>query len=395
MPYPVLSPGEIAQINLEKTKIQGQIDALNNAIPAGNARVAELDVLDGSFKKFFDYFNDDIITHYDEELRALNGTYIDEPIVEQDILDAANGIGRICPSLPATDIVRIPEFDGGNTLVDPLNEIQQFTNQDEYLDLLQNGSGAGGATVTATTLTTSVVTESSTSVDISDAVGPIAFAIGNKLILGGAIVEITSVVDNTAVPLTPPFLFTIGFDFILKGSASSGSVVTTDFFGFSDGQRTAKSGSPQEVMDNLVLKLQDSLNARLANLASQSAAITANEDDDHENKTTLQNNISASQSFINGYLPGTDISDIGIASLDNEKSIRLPQVTTRVSTVLAAYTGQTQNYYDQRYTFANDRANTQRGTLKQKQFELANIANIGDIIVDLQAQLDSYNNLVP
>jgi len=122
MPAPTLSPAEIAQLEAEAEKQQGFADSLAAQVPAKTARAAELAVADGGFKKFFDYYNDEIIGQYDAEYRALNGRYIVDPITEADVEGPANidGSVRTTPTLPDTDVIRVAEFDGDTDYTDEI-----------------------------------------------------------------------------------------------------------------------------------------------------------------------------------------------------------------------------------------------------------------------------------
>jgi hypothetical protein len=190
------------------------------------------------------------------------------------------------------------------------------------------------------------------------------FAIGNKIVLGGnCAVEITSVTDNTAIPLTPPFLFTLGITFLTGTTASSGSQVYDTWSGFSNAERTAKTAAFQGLMDSLIADLELALNTRITRLDTQTSEINANGDDSFTNKSTVLNEISTSKSFIQGYLTTTDISDTGVGSLNTEKGVRQPQVTARISAIVGAYTAPV-HLYDKRYEFAKGRGSTSIGTLR-------------------------------
>src|SRR3990172_6387187 len=110
MPVPILTAEEIAELIQLRDQQQGFADLLNAQIAQKAARAAEAAIRDGAFKKFFDYYKDDIIGQYDAEYRALDGRYIVSPIVEADVIGPAevNFAVRTTPSLPATDIIRVP-----------------------------------------------------------------------------------------------------------------------------------------------------------------------------------------------------------------------------------------------------------------------------------------------
>ena len=392
MAAPILTDAERAQLEKERDAQISLRDVSLAAVPAKIARAAELAVADGSFKKFFDYYNDDIIAQYDAEKRALNGDYIDAPIVEADITEPANQnlTHRTAPALPDTDLLRIAEFDGGPLLVDPLNETQAISDQADVEDVLENGVAGTTPTVTATSLTASNLDSNSTTLDMIDATGPMAFVIGDILVVhdGGsdaAVIEVTGVTDNAGGD--PPYDITLDIIFHVEpsGTISSGADVIGGFSGFNNTERTNKVASDsnlQPVIDSLITSLEIELNLRLTSLSEQLVALGLNQDPDAvaEIATTI-GLVNTSDSFIDNYLLTTDISDTGLASLASERGSRGSEITTRVSQINANYTGQTENYYDRRYNSGNDRANLSRGTLRLQK-------NAEDGAVNAQARAD-------
>ena len=91
----------------------------------------------------------------------------------------------------------------------------------------------------------------------------------------------------------------------------------------------------------------------------------------------------------------TDISNTGISSLSSERATRSGQLTTRLSQILAAYTGQTENYYEQRYQTANNRGNTQRGTLRAVENAKAVKTTLQNMAAGLQGANAALNSIIP
>ncbi len=405
MAAPTLTQEEIDILNAEKTTQEGVATTFAAAVPAKNARAADLAVQDGAFKKFFNYYNDDIIGQYDTERKALDGLFIISPIVEDDILKPANlEAHRTTPSLPATDIIRIVEFDGGGTDTSVINESQHITDQSPIEDKLQNGVSGTSPTTTITSLTNSVLTSSSTTLNMLDATGPMSFTIGDVFVVhdGGtdaAVIEVTSVLDNGGG--NPPFDFTLGI--IVKvapsGTLASSSSVKHPFSGFTDAERNTKTATDtdfQPLMDSLVASLQAILALRLARLAEQIAAIDANADPDAVAElASAKTDAQTSDTFITNYLVSTDVSDTGLTSLSTERGTRSTEITTRIAQIVANFTGQTENYYNRRFETGNDRGSTSRGTLRlQKNVEQGAIQ--AQFYADnAQALVDAIDALLP
>lgn len=404
MAGPTLTPEEIAQLQAERAKQVNIRDAMLAAVPQKAARTAELAVADGSFKKFFDYYNDDIIGPYDAERKALDGNYIASPVVEADITNPASLIAsRTTPSLPDTDIIRIAEFDGGPLVVDADNESQHISDQADAEDALVNGFAGTSPTVTATSLTNSAFGPTDTTLDVEDATGPMSFAVGDVFVIhdGGtnaAILKVTNVTDNAGGD--PPYDLTLEVEVLVApaGTIAIGSDIIDSFTGFNNTERTNKVASLSElqpVMDALISNLEGLINNRILRLDDQLTALAAQQDPDATAEiATAQTDVNTSKTFINNYLLTTDISDTGISSLSTERGTRSSQVSTRIAQIINNYTGQTENYYDKRYQFANDRGNTSRGTLRiQKNSEQGGeqAQNLADAA---QAQIDSIDGIL-
>lgn len=406
MAKPIPSAPQIVAINQEISAQTNQVASLVASAAAQTAVIAQKGLIDDAFKDLFGWYNDAVIGKYDAERRAINGSYIANPVAEADIVNVAASppAGRLVPTPPTTAIVRIAEFDGTAYMsTDPSNELQRISDETQAITYLTVGVPGGSPTVTATTLTTTSFSAGSTTLGISDATGPASFSNGDVILVGGGgdagVAIVTSVTPGVGVP--PPYLFTLGINVVIppSGTVSSGAVVKAGFSGFTNGERTAKTATDpnqQGIMNALILQLQTALNARLTTLAAQLAALNANDDPDGvANITTAKSNVTAAQSFINAYLVTTDISDTGIGSLTTEYGARTTYLSTRVSQIIAAYTGQTENYYDARYNTANNRGDTSRGSLRAK----SNAQNVQDVLNNLVAGIGqtvaALNSILP
>lgn len=403
MPGPTLSPAEIAQLQAEKAKQENFRDAFLAAVPAKTARAAELAVADGAFKKFFDYYNDDIISQYDAERKALNGQYIAAPITEADIEGPAevDGSVRTTPAMPVTDIIRVPEFDGGPLIVDSVYEQLHITDQAQIETTLQ--TGYGGTAPAATVLTNTAITPSSTTLQLKDLTTTFSITPNTVLIVSDgvnlAVVKILTFVMQVS-PVPPPYIADCTIELLVppSGTISAGEQLLA-FNGFNNTERTTKTASNpdlQPLMDYLIDQLELQINNRIARLNEQLPALAANQDPDGTvNITTATTNVNSSKTFLNNYLLTTDISNTGLSSLSTERGTRGGQITTRLAQIVAAYTGQTENYFDRRYQVANDRANTARGTLRLQKATEQSIDQLGDYADGAQDAIDAIDALLP
>jgi hypothetical protein len=398
MSFPILTDQEKKDVNKEKTTQTNLKATMLSQIPANQATADHYQSVDNAFKKFFSYYNLDIIGQYDSERRSIDGNYIVSPISETDIVNTAQVLAdRTTPVLPSTDIVRVPEFDGSPLIIDTNNELQNILNQAVYENTLVSGYPPG--TYPSTLKTNSVVIPSSTSIDLKDTVTLISIAINDVFVLSTlsdfAICKVTSVTPGS---LVSPYTSTVGITFITAPSVSIPSATTLlGFSGFTNSERISKTASDsnyQPLMNQLILSLQNAINARLANQVTQTTALNANQDPDAVTQiATTLSQVSASTTSLTNYLITTDISNSGIASLAAERATRTTQLNTRVTQIVNNYTNQTKNYYNERYTFANDRANTARGSLRLYYASLQAITTAQGYATQSQNMIDALNSI--
>lgn len=404
MAGPVLTPDEIAQMQKEATKAKAAAETFTAQIAAQQARALELAKVDSAFKKFFDYYNNDIITHYDSEKRAINGSFITSPITEADIqASGALSGGRIQPSLPATDVIRIPEFDGGGLSVTPdaNNELQFIADQAIQEDVLVNGYG--GTAPSLTTVTATAITPSSTTLQLTNPSATYSIAPGTVLIVSSmsdfAVVRIDTFVMQTT-PVPPPYIANCNITLLVPptGTIASGQTLTA-FTGFTNTERTNKTTTNPQMqgfMNYLIAQLQSKINGRITTLNSQLAAIALNQDPDGVAALAqATTDVNASKTFLTNYLVSTNISNSGLGTLSTERGSRTTQANARVAAITAAYTGQSKNYYNERYNAANNRGNTSRGSLRlQKAAEQAGAASAG-FAATLTDQANAIGSILP
>jgi hypothetical protein len=407
MAKPTPNPAQIAAINAEVAALTNQQTSLVDSAAAQGPIIAQKQLIDDAFKNLFNWYNDAIIKRYDAERKAINGSFIASPVVEADILGVAQNppTGRLVPTPPATAVVRIPEFDGtAYTSNDPLHELQHLTDEEPWISYLQTGVPGTLPTVTLASQTASALTPSSTTLAVTSATGPMIITAGDILIVhnGGTDAAVVKVLTATpTIPPPPPYAFALTIEVMIPptGTIASGSTLLAGFTGFTNSERIAKvttNPNLQPIMNMLIAKLKAPLNARLPVIATQLVALNANEDPDGvADITTAKTNALAAQTFINNYLLTTDISNTGLASVFSERSNRTTYLNTRISQILAAYTGQTENYYDFRYNTANNRGDAVKGTLRA----LSNAQNVQTVLNSLSSSITStvsaLNGILP
>lgn len=404
MAKPTPSPDQLAALNAEIAGNNAQTAALLDSVPLQDPIIEQKQKVDDAFKALFAYYNTDIIGQYDIERKAINGTYVANPIVEADILGVGSNppTGRLVPTPPTTDIVRVAEFDaGGYTSTMPNYEQLHIADQADVEDVLVNGYGAGTYPMTLETFT--ALTPTSTALSLEDASVAISGITGGTVfvVLGVGDLAVVKVI-STSVPVgtPPPYKLDLVIELIVPPTGTIAAGANLDAFtGFTNPERTSKTASDpdfQPLMDYLIAELEDRINDRISRLNEQLPALAANQDTDGAaNIATATTNVNTSKTFLTNYLVTTDISNTGLASLSTERATRSGQLTTRLAQILAAYTGQTEDYYEQRYQTANNRGNTQRGTLRAVENAKAVKTVLQNMAAGLAGANAALNSIIP
>lgn len=402
MAKPTPSPDQIAAIQSTVNDQTTQQAALTETAGLQDAVIDKAMKVDQAFKDLFNWYNDAIIGKYDAEKKAINGVFVTSPVVEADIIGVAANppSGRLVPTPPSTSIVRIPEFDGGNTSVAADYEQKHITDQAAIENTLQNGYPA--ASFNVTTETDSALTGASTTLDITDPTAAVGLAPNDIVVVEGiteiAVIKILTITPAVGTP--PPYDYTATIQVLVPptGTIAAGAEFA-NFTGFTNAERTTKVASDalyQDFLDYLITSLQAEINKRLLRLGEQITALNANEDPDGvANINTAKTNAMNNQTFLNNYLLTTDISNTGLTSLSSDRSSRSGFLTTRLGQITAAYTGQTENYYDQRYTTADNRGNTQRGTLRAQSNAASVKSDMLGMAAGLSGSISALNGILP
>lgn len=413
MAIPTITPEELELLEKERTKLITIRDGLIEAKATKEAKIIEMTELDSVFSKFWLYFNDTIVNNYDREWQNLNGRYFpgyyeptEDPnvsiwipegnIVEHDLEMAAraNRHGRLTPNMPDTDLIRIPQFDGGLTGTTPNNELDNSTATTELLDIFRNG--VSGTVNTA--VTTSSLTPTSTSCTFSQTPA-VTLQVGETYVIqSGANVAIIKILNVRDVfPVGPTYTGTLDIEYIMAPTSTLGSgQAFATFSGFSNSDRISKTTSNQNLMDAMLAQLNSLVEAWEDNITSQITHLSNNEDEFQQPEIlSALSNANAAFSFVNAYHASLDISNSGISSVSGFIATRTPQIAARVAQISAAYTGGGINYYDERYKYANIRANTAGGSLRSLRVAEDTLSTLDDMIADAQAAVDAIDGVLP
>lgn len=439
-----LTQAQKDQLLAEKQTSQNQIDKYDSIAPKRAEKLAEKQLIDDGFAAGFNYY-DGIITSYEDEREELTGDYVEDPVVEADINNPASLLpSRTTPVNPVTDIIRISQFDG-TPLINTANEIPGvqsdigttqldiepywIAKQAEIEDWLVNGFGGTSPTITMTMTVTDAITPSTTQITIESSAmtETFNFQVGDTFVIYDGSTQVGVLVTNvvsqnngdpdagfctgednppqtdqtsceadngtwTSDPQAPGAVLDIIV--LTNGSVGAGGDLDSSWAGYSNADRAAKIDSTDgytAMLLDLEALLETNMNNRIAKLDAQETALQNNDDPDLD--ASALTDVQTSRTFLNNYLITTDLSNVGLDSLSSERATRSGQISTRITAINAAFTGQPSgNFYDLRYTSANDRGNTSSGTLRILRFEEATDAVIADIraqLVDKIASIDS------
>ena len=409
----------VDQQNINKT-----IADLNNQVTQANKNLTQyntvdLPALESSNTTNYNYYykQDGIINFYANEINAMvGGPYVTDPVTEADLTNITGG--RLWAD-GATQLIRIPEFDGGGVLASyPDYEQIRLQNYMPFENYLTHGLQT---TTAISGVTNSSITPSSSSVTFHFNVHPIA---GNQFVIydvgsnqsfigacstvtdnassssqtsgtltvgihytisnyqtgddftnvGGSNVTGSHFIATGTTPAiwtfgstvnssTPATLWTANFSFVtaITGTIPSGAHFIGTWTGFTNAERTAKHATQtfyQEIMNGLISNLKTHINAQIGFEQAQKTAIVGNLDP--AMAVTALPNINTVINFYTNYVNNPDISDAGFTTLNNQNTARLSQITARVGVINAALPA----FYDKRYYWAVQRSGS-GGTLGQ------------------------------
>ena len=439
-----LTASQKAELQTERNKLQSRIDKYNSIAGDRVTKEASRQEVDSAFQTAFLYW-DGIVVNYENEREELTGEYVEDPIVEADMNNPGSLIAsRTTPENPVTDIIRITQFDG-TPLITTDNEISGVIDDvgTTQLDIepywmakqatieswLSSGFGGTSPTTSGNMSVVEAITPTTTSITIESSAPTESFnfQIGDTFVIKQGSNQVGVLVTNvvsqengdpdagfctpTATPDTEAQCTIEGGTWtsqpvdpsaeleiivLTGGSVSASGILDSSWSGFANADRIAKVDSTDGytyMMSGIISLLETFIGNRQTKLTNQETALNANDDPDLDPTALI--NVQTSNNFLTTYLLTTDISDTGLASLASERATRSSQITTRISDINAAFTGQPSgNFYDFRYTEANNRGNTAGGSLRLLRFEQATTAVINDIKALSQDRIDSIDALL-
>jgi len=308
-------------------------------------------------KKMWDYYHN-IISSYEAEKQALNGSVLTDPVTEVDITNRVDLTGRLY-ALSEPEIVRIPQFGGT-----PVTTNLQFSEQNDLTlyTPVWNRLKFGLTTSTAFGFTTdSPITPSST--NFSTTLDP-SVLLNKEFVVSDGITSFIGFATAITPAIFPLLGFQVDFNFLttITNTININATGSGIFTGFTNTERANKQstspafGALQTIMDFYVAKLVTIAGNHEVNISTQISSVTNNQDPDLAPILTQLNDNKAT---ITAYKTSTPIDDTGITDytsfIDNT---RTPYITTRINTISTQVT----IFYDNRYDWGKERAGS-KGTL--------------------------------
>lgn len=382
MPAP-LNPNDTEVINGRKKELSDQITGSQKGKEQIQTKsIPNNEKKETTNKKLFDYY-DSIVSSYEKEIKPIKGTYIISPILEQDILNRSTFTGRLYDTSGAQDVIKVPEFTGGNTATASDYENLKFPLYSPPITRLTHGLET---TCTYNNSAETTITPTSSSFRVNSISG---LSTGKEVIIEKTGESFIANVTNL-VPYGSMGVHTVNFTFVtpIANNVATGASVKGAWTGYTNTERTTKvSPLYQTVMNYYISKINEVLSAHIAFLNTQKLAIFSNQDDslDPNIKTNITNRVNQ---YIT-YRSTTDISDTGISTLTNLNSTRQPEAAARA---IAANTAKSK-YYDKRYFWAVERCGNE-GTLTTRKGLQDSITRLDSSIATNQAKLNSLNSNV-
>ena len=370
MTYPIsIHPEDITRIDNRKTELSKEISAFKEAKEKTSTKsIPDMEKEEETnFRVFSHYHN--IISKYEEELTALDGTTLTSPLVESDFTDRVNLTGRLYDTTYAEpDIIRISQFDGTPITTAATHEKWCLLEHTEIKSRLTTGSLASNkeAVIYGSGISVIVKINSLTSVAASCSI-PAHTSQGACIINGGTWTSAT-------------YSMNITFITSFSGTIASGAGITGAWTGFSNASRTTKTATYQTIMDFYINNLNNALTIQLTKLNEQKTAIQNNPEKDDSEIAKIDSKITDYTNYKATLL----ITDSGFTTLTSINSSRQTQIDSRITNTNKA------KHYDKRYFWSVERAGS-NGTMIQVKALNGSLSTLDSMISKRETRLAVLN----
>jgi len=359
---PAANPSEKALVN--QLKNLAQADANNTAIQIGvlNEEITKYQHGKTLFETRYNYW-DGYLGGYNAERRLLDGQYSTSPILQADFDAFLNQQGRLFDinlAVPARLApVRIAEFDSlGTTSYDAAGD-ESIHIANEAIGRAELLSSFNSSTFPTGFVTGTPLTTASTTVEI-ERTNSATIPTGVKILIRGvstaAIVMVTgSTLTHTGTGPSDPYVYTLNITVLTPSfsTIASNATVLNSFTAFTNAERTAKTPTEpryQDIMDGMIERYKDFLLPWKDLLQLQRNAILAETSEDDPDEVYVEAQLNALNKLIM-YLPGMDVSDTGLTSIQSLATERTAAIPARIA--YFSTRGWGVGAFDERYKYAN------------------------------------------
>ena len=409
-----LTPEEIEALNTKYCALKNSVANRTIQLETQPAVIEQATLVDDAENKVYDFYDTNIVKAYEDEREAIDGQYVDTPvtIAELDSLGQLDTSSRLYPQPPATNPIRIPQFDGsplitidndipGSSPPIPDGEEFRISSQAVRETALVSGFSGTSPTITPSTFIVGAVTTATVQITVettNSSENPV-FIVGDAFVAvqGGSQVgiEITGIVSQipgspgagfctpTATPDTEaqctieggvwtsvPTNYQAVLNVIILSTSSIGSGGNIDetWAGFTNADRIALVDTTDGytvLMLALRSDLEIQMDARISKLGEQRTALQLNDDPSLDPNAEI--NVDTSEAALDLWKTTQLISDAGLLPIATERGVRGPQITARISATVAAGS----LFYDLRYTSAINKGDISSGSARIKAFRIA------------------------
>lgn len=364
----------------EKASIQKQIKDMETAMAEQaltgegvDKTLAELKVADAFNQKQWAKFHS-YIQSYELEIEGLTGEYIDDPITEKDVIAHASSGGRLYQNPDGTDTKNIPQYNGAPIKTGRPRELDNIAKIMEQINLLRLGTqnSGGGSNVQGG------YSSGSSSINLDSSINPGWVLVGGRTLLrvaaggsGGScsLPAYTTQATCTSNSGTWTTYYTYNIlDRVNDMSFSDDTGVTPVWTGFTNAERLAKDAvdnNKQALMDQLIVRLDTELGKWQSILQSKTLQFSQKNKAENMDPAAVNTHLLA-DTYLTTYRSTKPIQDgtPGLDELIAKINARDSYRTVRAQACKEAK----KEYYGQRKSFSDARADVQSGTLKRITF---------------------------
>ena len=392
-----IHPEDFVRIDNRKIELAKEITAFKDGKEKTITKsIPDMEKEDATNLRVYTYYHN-IISSYEDELKALNGSTLTSPLVESDFTDRVNLTGRLYDVTYAeSDIIRISQFDGSPTTTATTHEKWCLLEHTEVKSRLISGlTTSSGSGTTASSIVNGAV---GATINVALTSAP---ALANKevVIYGGGISVIAKVnsvstvnascslpaytsqgacIVNGGTWIAASYSMNITFITSFSGTIPSGASVIGAWTGFSESNRTTKTATYQTILNFYLSKLDNALTIQLTKLNEQKTAIQNNTEKDDSEISKIDAKVLA----YTNYKATKLINNAGLATLTAINTERQTQIDSRIATVNTNKSKQ----YDKRYFWAVERAGAQ-GTMIQLKALNNSITTLTNMITKRETRL--------